>query len=79
MHLYLGATMSTVLKWYHCRNEFFLILKNYEIVRRCPVCFKSNRIRTIVGGKAQCEYFEDAKCELQFSGELSFILCSNKN
>lgn len=59
--------MSTVVKCYHCRNEFFVILKNHEIVRRCPICFKPNRIKTIVGGKAQGEYFEDPKCDLQFS------------
>lgn len=56
--------MSIVVKCYHCRNEFFVILKNHEIVRRCPICFKPNRIKTIIGGKAQGEYFKDTKCDL---------------
>ncbi len=53
--------MSIVVTCYNCRKEFFAIIKSPKIVTRCPHCFKPNRIRTIVGGKAQGEYYEVTK------------------
>ncbi|MFA0823602.1 MAG: hypothetical protein ACC612_12050 [Methanomethylovorans sp.] len=47
--------MNIVVTCYNCRKEFFAAISNNQFVRRCANCFKPNRIRTIIDGKAHGE------------------------
>ncbi|WP_321418226.1 hypothetical protein [uncultured Methanomethylovorans sp.] len=44
--------MNIVITCYSCRKEFFAVITSLQFIRRCPNCFKPNRVRTIMDGKA---------------------------
>jgi hypothetical protein len=44
--------MNIVITCYNCKKEFFAVITSLQFIRRCPNCFKSNRVRTIIDGKA---------------------------
>ncbi|OPY20241.1 MAG: hypothetical protein A4E24_01165 [Methanomethylovorans sp. PtaU1.Bin093] len=44
--------MNIVVTCYNCQKEFHAVITSIQFIRRCPNCFKLNRIRTIIDGKA---------------------------
>ncbi|WP_370572669.1 hypothetical protein [Methanomethylovorans sp.] len=57
--------MNIIVTCYNCKKEFFAAIQSHQLVRRCPNCFRSNRVRTIVDGKAQGEDHEAAKLAIE--------------
>jgi len=53
--------MNIVVTCYNCQKEFFAVVTSLQFIRRCPNCFKMNRVRTIINGKA---YGEDELASL---------------
>lgn len=53
--------MNIIINCYNCRKEFFAVITSLKFICRCPHCFKLNRVRTIVDGKAKGEDHKDAK------------------
>ncbi|MFA0822920.1 MAG: hypothetical protein ACC612_08510 [Methanomethylovorans sp.] len=53
--------MNIVVTCYNCQKEFFAVATSLQFIRRCPNCFKMNRVRTIINGKA---YGEDELASL---------------
>jgi hypothetical protein len=48
--------MNIIITCYNCKHDFFATIGINQHVKRCPNCFKSNRVRTIIDGKALGEY-----------------------
>lgn len=44
--------MNIVVTCYNCQKEFHAVITSIQYIRRCPNCFKLNRVRTIIDGKA---------------------------
>lgn len=51
-----GLRMNIIVTCYNCKHDFFATIGINQHVKRCPNCFKSNRVRTIIDGKALGEY-----------------------
>jgi len=47
--------MNVIVTCYNCHREFFAVITSLQFIRRCPNCFKPNRVRTIIDGKAYGE------------------------
>jgi phage FluMu protein Com len=47
--------MNIVVTCYNCQKEFYAVITSTQYVRRCPHCFKLNKVRTIKDGKAYGE------------------------
>ncbi|OPY22093.1 MAG: hypothetical protein A4E24_00135 [Methanomethylovorans sp. PtaU1.Bin093] len=57
--------MNIIVTCYNCRKEFFAAITNNQFVRRCANCFKPNRVRTIIDGKARGEDEVASKLEIE--------------
>ncbi|OPY20582.1 MAG: hypothetical protein A4E24_01081 [Methanomethylovorans sp. PtaU1.Bin093] len=53
--------MNIIVTCYNCKKEFFAIISSIQFIRRCPNCFKPNRVRTIIDGKAYGQEYMSAQ------------------